>query len=297
MKNLLLLISLFYFSRVISQNYYSFSRATGSYNKLTGATTVINGKWDDFESAVKLPFAFKLFNQSFTDSFYIDDFGSISFDNTYNEELSFFGDDLNSRGNNISEVSYKVEGTSPDRIFKLQFDNAGLFADNPLFMDSINLQLWLYETSNIIEIRFGDGKVSQANWSDNGPFIGLVNPVNFNNYIIIEKNTINPTVNTTNIANSSSLDGLPATGTIYRFTPSQFQNGIQSTRVSFNIDQYKISVPADLQINEIMVVNTLGQIIQSAHTLENIDLSVLPMGIYIVYLNTGQGTISKKIML
>jgi hypothetical protein len=210
------------------------------------------------------------------------------------------GDDLSSRGANMSEVSYKVEGTSPNRIFKLQFFNTSLKSSAPLINDSINIQVWIYETSNIIEFRYGAGTVGVDDWSDAGPFTALLNPVNPTpptSFMFIEGSTTNPTVNTNDANNATSLMGLPASGTIYRFTPSQFKSGINSTSVKINVIQNKISLPANVEVKQINIINMNGQVVQTGANAESIDLSSLPHGVYMVNVQTNDGVLTSKLIL
>ena len=297
MRKLLFLFAIGYAFTINAQSYYAFSRTQGTYNSITGATTLINGAWTDFVKPIALPFPFKFYTYTITDSIYVDDFGSVSVDDSNGEEFMFFGEDLESRGANLSEVSYKVEGTAPSRILKMQFKNAGLYADGPMFADSINIQVWLYEGYNVIEVRFGPGKIDAANWSDAGPFIGMIDPNNLQSFLLLQGSTSNPTMNTSDLTNFSSLIGLPANGTIYRFTPSQFPNGIVNTSINLTLSQNKISISPAIEVNEIRVINMNGQVLRSGKKAENIDLSNLPHGLYMIAIDTKDGVISRKLIL
>jgi hypothetical protein len=283
-----------------AQNYYAFSKSVGTYTPLTGSTTLINGAWVDFGEAVKLPFPFKLYSTSFTDSFYINDYGTISLVNNYNEEIAFLGFDLNSRGSNLSEVSYKVEGTAPNRIFKLQFSNAGFYDNGPPFNDFFNIQAWLYETSNIIEFKYGASSVATATWGGSGPVAGLFNPVNPippTSFILLEGNPANPTVNTNDLQSSGALTLLPVSGTTYTFTPSQFPAGINNPVANINVVQNKISLPSNIVVKQIKIININGQVLQTAANAEDIDMSRLPHGLYVLSVETTDGVLYKKLLL
>ena len=75
--------------------------------------------------------------------------------------------DRDTSGNGSSSpISYTLSGTAPSRIFKLEWKNAGFF--NPIdnatsYDDFINLQLWLHEGSDAIEVRFGNGNYVSSN--------------------------------------------------------------------------------------------------------------------------------------
>ena len=58
----------------------------------------------------------------------------------------------------ISPISYTTTGIAGSRICKIQVSNAGFYGENNqngTSVSFINYQLWLYETTNDIEFRYG----------------------------------------------------------------------------------------------------------------------------------------------
>ena len=57
----------------------------------------------------------------------------------------------------------------------------------------------------------------------------------------------------------------------------------------------KISLPNDAQVQNVSVVNTVGQTVYTAIT-SDLKLENLPKGLYFLKINTNQGTVSHKIV-
>ena len=208
--------------------------------------------------------------------------------------------DLNSRGNNKSEVSYKTEGTTPNRILKIQFHNAGFLAEAPVFPDSVNFQVWIYETSYILEFRYGTNSVKHSSYNgDNGPVIEIADPLAPpSNFIVLEGDPANPTLRTSNFASRTSLTGSPANGTIYRFTPSPFHTGVQTNRgIKINVIQNRIVLPSGVEVQKVNIINMNGQVVQSSTGTEELNFSTLDHGVYLISVETKDGMITEKLVL
>ncbi len=162
-KSVIILLLIFFASNLKAQ-YYQFAKSTGTYTELTGATSLINTNWDDFSVKFKTPFVFRFFAMNINDSIEVTDWSGIYFNNINNGYFDFYSVELNSRGAGKSEVSYKIEGTLPNRIIKIQFHNAGFLADAPNFPDSVNVQVWIYETTYLLEFRYGPNSVKKASY-------------------------------------------------------------------------------------------------------------------------------------
>ena len=238
-----------------------------------------------------MPFAFKYWGTLVGDSLFLDDWGSISITKDYNEEINFLGEDLNSRGNRKSGISYLVSGASPNRILKIEYKNVSLDGDSPTFSDSANVQCWLYETSNLLEFRYGVNKVKLTSWTDGGAWVGIYDE-NANKFISVESNPTNPTINTIDIDNMNPLTGMPVNGTIYTFTP--ITGSIKQAETKISIINHKIILSNQIDVKSVSIFNSLGQIIQSVSKAEDADLSNLNHGIYFIVIQTSNGVISEK---
>ncbi len=275
----------------LNAQYYTFSKSTGTYTNLTGAAIIDNSDWDVVEYVMDMPFAFKYWGVPLTDSLYIDDYGTISLNNAYDGEISFIGDDLKSKGAGKSLISYKVEGSMPNRILKVEYRNAGLAAD---LQDSLHVQCWFYETTNVIEFHYGANKVKPATWVFNGATALLTN-VTSTKYVILTNNPANPTV-VQDINKGSPLNGMPVSGTVYKFTPS-VTNGIEKVIVNINVIGNKISLPASVEVSSIKIYNVNGQLLQAVSSAKETDLSIIGHGLYVVVIETSNGLLTRKIVL
>jgi hypothetical protein len=170
MKNILiyqygLAISLVLFiSRVSFSQVYSFKQDIAAYSDLVGPINLTGTTyWDDEYWVVPIGFNF-LGHDTLT----VSSNGLVSLAN-YNKlvdqqvtyTISAFADasvgadlidrDINNPQN--SPINYQLSGTLPHQILKIEWRNAGLYpGSNP---DFISFQLWLYEDSNKIEMRYG----------------------------------------------------------------------------------------------------------------------------------------------
>jgi len=123
-----------------------------------------------------------------------------------------------------SAMNYEIDGTSPNRIIKFEWKNAGLsYGDTS---DYVNFQMWLYEATSNCEARFGASSIKNISNAFGagvpGPNIGLFFASlkkKDNNKILksyyLSGSLINPKLNTTNTA--VSLNGMPTNGTVYTF--------------------------------------------------------------------------------
>lgn len=142
------------------------------YEDLQNATELLSGEvWDDPMFALPIGFEFNYFGQP-VDSLFQIDLGSgfvfkeahIDAPDSVSIPLLFpYVSDIIDRGididSSLSPISYLVEGEPGSRIFKLEYKNAGFFEDVSM-NDFVNFQMWMYEGSGDIELRFGPNQVN-----------------------------------------------------------------------------------------------------------------------------------------
>ena len=231
---------------------YSFSTQTGqTYTPLTGGTNIAPYVWDDPAVAAPLGFNFNL-NGVATDSFYLQTVSFIPFFTSsrvqsMSDSINGFmamEADLYDRANagtgttGLSPITYAVTGATPNRIFKLDYANAG-FYDDSLNTDFVNFQVWWYEGSNIVELRYGPSNITAANattlfyYGNGGPLVGVLNKVDpstgTGRVYHLKGNPASPTIDSVQLTATTvnSLTAYPASGTVYRFTPGT--TGIELT--------------------------------------------------------------------
>ncbi len=201
-----------------SANYYVFAAGSGAtLDPMTGAATIVPANSKDTSSALlTIPFTFLYEGRSYT-QFAASPHGLLklgdivpttTFSNNVfggNTMLFPFWDGLNTGP--TGSVSYVVTGSAPGRILKIQW-----FLPIP-YNSSANanstMQAWLYETSGVVEFRYGAG-VGPASSASIG-----INGVTSSNFI-----AVTTPANTASNQNSNDFNkAWPGAGTIYTFTP------------------------------------------------------------------------------
>jgi hypothetical protein len=309
---LFVITSLLFPSKTNAQN-YNYSKLNTTYANLTGNTTVSDlVYWDDFSIIpLKLPFTFKFFNVNQDSIYIVGGFASFHIHGTSyfgSDELYFFDVALMQRSiGGTSDISIATTGSAPNRIYKVQIQNAGLADDfGGAEADYVNAQLWLYETTNVIEVHCGQSSVASNTYAPlAGPTVGLYK--NSSSYISLSGNASNPTSSTS----SPSLDitGTPATSQVYKFTPTvsgieEFDNTIMGyiypNPSSGHVNFKAITNMSNATIN---IYNTLGELVFEQKNIfltnnknHEIDLDTTP-GIYFVEITNGDKKSVQKLVI
>ena len=245
MNKIIFLISItsfFYFNSNAQQSLY-LEILSDTYEEINNPISLSNGNiWDDPEYVVPVGFDFELFGNIQDSLFFGDGLGGNLF--MYPEEVEGkpmlipYSDDLVDRGyhSNIaqSDIAYVTEGTVGNRVFKLQWKNAG-FYDEISELDSsysfVNFQLWIYEEDNAIEMRYGTSDIvfpELVFFNGEGPIIGFIDSLQqagefFKRFYYLEGSAELPILQTAPAGVdidtiSTFLIGSPPEGIVYRFT-------------------------------------------------------------------------------
>jgi len=293
---------------------YSFTKSTGTYTNLTNAVSLNNGEaWDDPSYDVPIPFLFTINNVPVT-SLSFDGYGSMLVANSsvaYVYEIILpFEMDILDRGYidefSLSPLSYKVEGTTGNRILKIEWNNVGSYEEyyelNSLDM-YINFQLWLYESNHNIEVHFGPSMIDQPHYFYFGdePMVGILTFDDYNeilsNVHLLNGDPDNPQFITGNVdleTETYILTGTPANGTIYRF--SNVLANIETIDINSNISVYPNPVNNLLNIEQknnlsslsLTMFDITGRVVKTVQTdkhISIIDVSDLPQGMYFLKCN------------
>lgn len=213
-----------------SASTYCFTASSGAYASLTG-TTYVSGlvatQDDGFSNVFPLdsssPFNFVFGGVSYSQA-QVSSNGVLSFVNTQIDEPFYTGhnttayngrkpflaplwDDLK----NTTTPRYVVFGTAPNRIFKVEWSKQKWDFNSSTAV--ISFQIWLYETTNVIEYKYNresTGIVGSPNAS-----IGIYDAAN--TFLTLNNSGINPTASSTSF--NEGINAKPAAGQIYRFTP------------------------------------------------------------------------------
>lgn len=298
-----------------AQNAYTLTTSQETYADLEDPISINNGEvwdWDTF-SEITIPFEFKISGQT-VDRFLFDDdyFAFITPGGNYSNDedvafvyssVAYIQDRTWSTGTSSSPLSYKTEGTEGSRILKLEMKNVGNELAVDLGFDEdhfyMNMQIWLYEGSNVIEFHYGDHNITNITYiSDDVDFTYLAGIGSFNNNgIIIYGQNTNPSYaefTEETMPDSFTADAFPANGTVYKLDPNEVA-GINDLSVSsFKLYPNPASSVLNIQSNnltasEYTIYNMIGKVVgqNKINDSENIQINVqnLEKGLYFVKLN------------
>ena len=295
------------------------------YQYLTDATNLTDGEvWDDPQLSLPLGFDFEIMGDT-VQTLYIEDLFLGGILSTTDSEsgvhpvFAAYGSDIIDRGGltgvPLSPISWKLEGDVGSRIFKIEWRNAGFYEEQAALntsVDSVNIQLWLHEGSNDIEIHFGPFSILQdslAHAGFAGPIIGMTPTYNlasdeFDKIWLLTGDPTNPLLEEFDFNEEPQpdemLQGNPAAGTVYRFSPllvnvkdrvyeSTFKiyPTITAGVISLENKENAAIHPETLEIRDMK-----GQIVISVPLSMNgyknqIDLSSLASGVYLATVIVG----------
>lgn len=283
-----------------AQTEYTLSHSNSTYNELTAATDISSDVWDIQLKQVVLPFGFKYFGLKY-DTVYISP-QQVSFNKTLNTYDNIFLGSHNflaEQGNaNLSPVSYKTEGMSPNRIFKIQFKNVNAELQDEEEQYSVNNQMWFYETTNVFEFRFGPNVITDLNFTE-----FVMGFIDYDNspYLAISGTAANPTL--VRVMNAGTFTGIPTqplTGQVYKFTPGT-STQINAIEKPYNFkyfnNKFQLNSDKDAQIK---ITDINGKVLKTIDHLSTnntfYSLEDLASGVYIVSISDSTGTYSEKIL-
>ncbi|MFM7015974.1 MAG: fibronectin type III domain-containing protein [Bacteroidota bacterium] len=262
LKNLfyLLLIWTFTCQMVEAQSLstYQFSSSSNTFNfisggTLLGKTTATTGNVPTLDKAIyvlpsgTIPFSFKFENSYFT-GLTVNSNGFITFgtltqstslilplsDNSaFSGVLAPMANDLNgfysaTDTTKNSEIRYEVLGTSPSRIFVVQWKYMRPWSSATTLVNYLNFQVRLYETSNAIEFCYGNvGTGFSTSAAGNKMQVGIrgINntfPTNVMNRSVVygtQTSWLNSVAGTANSSDCSIGGTLNPSNIVYRFAP------------------------------------------------------------------------------
>jgi len=246
MKIFTLLLAIGWVSLSFCQT-YTFSAFPGGYNDLIVPTSLNNGQtWDDPEYTVPIGFTFEYFGEPITSiQLSSDGLGGLlkkgnCFSDPDESYMFAYGADIIDRGDDgpvsLSNISHQTLGTAGSRICKVEWNNVGFYDGtndmNGNRIDYMNFQLWMYETTNVIEIRFGPKSITEPLVDfegETGSFVAFVHKVDCGSGDILGHQLIlggNPSIPTfyDNVINLNdtivTLGGVIPPSTVYRFLPA-----------------------------------------------------------------------------
>lgn len=313
----------FLYSHAKAQLPYTFTTYQQKYVPLSGAVSINNGTvWEEANwYSVPMGFNFKFDVISFNTFNLQGPVNVVTFLSSAVTTISSFiltDANLLDRGwgtaSSKSPMRYVIDGTPGSRIFKYELFNAGFQGEYDTLRtlnDSVDLQVWLYEGSNVVELRYGPSQITHPDYYFlNSMVLGKtaisygqdIDPAGNGDFWVLAGDPLNPTIQdipTTNwmpVDTPTCLSSFPPNGTVYRFTPIK-------TEVP-SVSQNSISVYPTLCHNQLLVnynnIACTHYIITSASGtnvisgslstgVNKIDVSPLTNGLYFINLQSEKG--------
>lgn len=318
------------FAMSTAQTNYVFQKTNESYQNLTNSISLNNGtQWDDPIYQFDLGFSFTLFDQPFS-TIYLGIEGGADLANMNIDEIDYFTNTIvmfsplfldlidpcyedDGEPGACSNISYVVEGEPGNRICKLEWNNASIYSFEPEV--TLNMQVWFYEGSNILEYRFGNHNITAdilEDLLDQEAFLSLIESVNpmteTVRAIVVWGNPDDPTVT---VINQSDVDtelefdmetchftSMPASGTVYRFIPEgvgiQSHDNLNITLAPNPVQSNMILTGADGAL--VQIYDLLGNLLTSEIYNAPISVEGLAAGTYVVKIVTDHGNTTKKMI-
>ena len=167
--------------------------------------------------------------------------------------VAFIQDRDITENGSLSPISYKTEGTTGSRIFKMEIKNAGLeveIEEDEVSTSFLNYQIWIYEGTSKIEYHFGPSLVSYLLYLNGEPGIYSLfatETATFFKAAFLSGVSTNPTYSEITDQDSepgTGLSAIPANGQIYTFT-----GGTLSTKNETEISFKLFPIPTENELN------------------------------------------------
>lgn len=230
-----------------SQVNYSFSATTGTYTSITGTSPTLTQSStfaaadEGFANSIPIGFPFNYNGTVYStvslntngflafvnmvprsasnETYYFDDLsdGPYIFSTDIRPILSPFWDDLDLV--TASNLRYATSGTAGSRVFTVEWANVR--ADYSATAAVISFQVKLYETTGVVEFiyRSEAGTYTHTENENDGASIGITSTgFGSGTYLSLNNAGSSPTVSST--VATSTIVAKPATGQVYRFTPT-----------------------------------------------------------------------------
>lgn len=257
-------------------NNYLFSASTGaSLHTFNSPTTAVNSSVDDTPSAVQnIGFAFNYEGIDYTQFSVSPDgwirLGGTAASNQFTNNVTStvnipkiypYWDDLAT--GSTGSVRYEVTGTAPNRILIVEW-----FVTIPRNLSgpaNSTFQAWLYETSGLIEFRYGTMGVATMSASV-GATGASISPVHYQSITISSNTSSNSTPNNNNT-------GQPPLGTIYTLSPPVSVLSYSWTPATF-LTSTTIANPQALNVTSTTTYSVTAQNGACTSTPQNITLNV-----------------------
>ncbi|WP_448606612.1 T9SS type A sorting domain-containing protein [Paenimyroides ceti] len=324
-KNYILLVLFLMILQTKAQSLYVLATHNAAYSDLVNPISINNGEaWNGIPyGPFEVPFSFKIANQPITNFGFENDyfvFFTAMEINASQYILSAPGiyvlDKNYETGISESPLSYKVDGIVGNRILKIEIKNAGSETEllvnqtNNLFL---NVQIWIYEGTDVIEYHYGNSNITQTDIEDfkeeEDPLLVAIGEPSFTYSGFVSGNPVSPTFNEINNGNINEIDlteyalnSYPASGTVYRFTPSTTVANDKFDKTRFSVYPNPATEVLNISLEKMdamayIITDMTGKTIQKGifKALENtIELGNLSSGMYCIRIGDSTQKFIKK---
>lgn len=293
------------------------------YSDLEGATSLNDGQvWDDPSYVIPIGFDFFMMNYPI-EEFALTGGGAILVPNieTFNTHLLIaYGSDIMDAGygqdSSLSSISHVTEGEFPNRICKIEWKNCSFWNEYDAYgtsTNTVNFQVWLYEGTYDIEIRFGPSSIKAGDlvhdfngeaWSGIIKNMDLINeqwqafwyPSTQNESWVLET-----AASFDEIGTMPFYGGDPANGAVFRFATglvSVEEELSEEIKVYPSLFGENTTIFSDANHNY-RVYSLTGQQVEQGRTLQGrtpVSMAAHPAGIYILQVDDGQQTQSYRLI-
>lgn len=308
---------------------YWLNVSSGTYSEFTTGTVVsATTPWDSTANfTIPIGFNFNV-ESSTTDKVYLHGVHSFCVD-TFTQPILHGFQLLNAAlidrgsGSSSSPISYELSGTAGSRILKVQIKNAGFIQEminHGTLNDYVNIQLWLYEGTNVVEIHFGPSSpLSHPGeyfaYSGGNPIIGYARRKNLTgdgtlysvngfassvSNLLLDDTVVFVSHAITYL--SSGILGFPPSGTVFKFSPLRTNVAnvnVKEAHIYPTVCKSEIYVDYNTSENTTFEVismrgipTTMKGTLQSGSTY--IDLSKIAAGSYLLRLKNSTGQFVQK---
>jgi len=323
MKKPLFLIAMMLGIASFAQNTYTLSTYTSTYTELTNATPVNiieegeGEHWDDPLFFIDLDFGFPIGGSTYNSLIQFGDgaaflIGNINYEDTTltSSIVHFFGmlddfvDGADAPESLASEITHNTTGDIGNRITKIEYKDAAFYEEvygmEPSAENRMNFQLWFYENDGIMEVHFGESNITDPAlvfYENPGPSMMIATDIDFEDENeglswagLVIGNPATPTLLQGNfdIIEDGSLNGIPESGRVYRFSPSGSVGIANAETPAFSIYptlvQNQIWVKDPVPTNAVYrIIDIAGKQVKTGSLTGNnpLDASDLNAGLYI----------------
>ncbi len=310
-------------SLAYAQEYtYDFEVDADAYTNLQDPISINDGiTWDDPQAEIPIGFEFQLFDKTISELILSENagLGGLLLGETESPievaVLMAYGPDIIDRASDtinyygepgsLSPLSYLVEGEVGERIFKMEWNNVGFYADvdeNGSSTDYTNFQMWLYEANNNVELRFGPTSIEDPDLAyegEDGPLVAIAPSLNIiTTELTASGIALTGSVDAPEAIETMDIDvtmeGTIAEGTVYRFVYDEITaideaTDLRSEKISLhpNPVQDQLYIQWTAMPEQVEIMDMSGRLVRSVRPYSNgIKVGDLAPGMYVLsYVN------------